>query len=134
MLSQEEFLAAVLAEHWGKLAMGVGLAVAVRLPVHVLNNDSILCHMLINLAVMLRCMSLVMLLIRDDVALPKREKLQTPTASLPPPPPSPPPQTETVPQAPGASTAAPASPRRRPSAAHHSPSSAVGAAAGGSGG
>lgn len=74
VLSQEELLAAVLAEHWGKLAAAVGLAVASRLPQHILNNESVLCHMLINLAVMLRCMSLVMLLIRDDVALPKRDK------------------------------------------------------------
>lgn len=95
VLSQEELLAACLAEHWGKLAVGVGLAVAGRLPQRILNNESLVCHMLINLAVMLRCMSLVMLLIRDDVALPKRDKVVAPPAPLMPP--------------------MPTSPRRRPS-------------------
>merc|ERR1740121_186738 len=88
VLSQEELLAACLAEHWGKLAVGVGLAVVGRLPIHILNNESVLCHMLINLAVMLRWMSLVMLFIRDDVALPKREKVAPPPATPMPPMPS----------------------------------------------
>lgn len=90
VLSQEELLAACLTEHWGKLAVGFGLSVAGRLPQHVLNNDGVLCHMLNNTAVMLRCMSLVMLFIRDDVALPKREKVAVPVPpSLPPAPTSP---------------------------------------------
>lgn len=91
VLSQEELLAACLTEHWGKVVVALSLAVVGRLPQHILNNDSILCHMLVNLAVMLRWMSLVMLIIRDDVALPKREKV-----AVPPPPPM------------------PSSPRRRP--------------------
>lgn len=83
VLSQEELLAACLNEHWGKLAIGLSLAVLGRLPQHILNNESILCHMLVNLAVMLRWMSLVMLLIRDDMALPKREKLASSSPSPP---------------------------------------------------
>jgi len=79
VLSQEELLAACLTEHWGKLALGLGLAVACRLPPRLLNNQSLLCHMLVNLAVMLRCMSLVMLLIRDDMTLPRKERRDNPT-------------------------------------------------------
>lgn len=103
MLSQEEFLAAWLAEHWVKLSVGAGLAIAGRLPPFLLSNDSILCHMFVNLAVMLRCMSFVMLFIKDDVALPKLEKGHA-NASVPgptaPPQPLPPPlqvQTPTSP-------------------------------------
>lgn len=85
VLSQEELLAACLTEHWGKVAAGMGLALLSRLPVHLLDNDGVLCHVLVNLAVMLRCMSLVMLVIRDDVALPKqrvspRSALGTPSS------------------------------------------------------
>jgi len=107
VLSQEEFLAALLAEHWGKIAIGAGLAIISRLPVHILNNDGILCHMLMNLAVMLRWMSLVMLLIRDDVALPKREKESMPE-NIPAPPRPPSPRSPLSPRS-------PRSPRRRPS-------------------
>jgi len=97
VLSQEELLAACLTEHWGKLAVGVGLAVVGRLPVHILKTESILCYMFQNLAVMLRWMSLVMLLIREDMVLPRRDK-----EDLPPSPPAMPP--------------IPSSPRRRPAA------------------
>jgi len=81
VLSQEEWLAAQLTEHWFKLAVGAGLAVASRLPQYVLNSEGLTCHMLINLAVMLRCMSLVMLLIRDDMTLPKRERAEMAAAA-----------------------------------------------------
>ncbi|CAE8642567.1 unnamed protein product [Polarella glacialis] len=74
VLSQEELLASVLTEHWAKVAMGFGLAIAFRLPQYVLSEEGITFHMLFNLAVMLRCMSLVMLVIRDDMTLPKKEK------------------------------------------------------------
>lgn len=85
VLSQEEFLAACLTEHWGKLAIGATMAVASRLPQHIFDDEGILCHLLFNLSVMLRCMSLVMLLLRDDVALPKREKAAPPAPpALPP--------------------------------------------------
>ncbi|CAE8714229.1 unnamed protein product [Polarella glacialis] len=76
VLSQEELLASVLTEHWAKVAMGFGLAIAFRLPQYVLSEEGITFHMLFNLAVMLRCMSLVMLVIRDDMTLPKKEKAQ----------------------------------------------------------
>lgn len=71
VLSQEELLAACLTEHWGKLAIGVGLMVACRLPQQLLNSNGFFCQMMVNLTVMLRCMSLVMLLIREDMALPR---------------------------------------------------------------
>jgi len=87
VLSQEELLAAALTEHWGKLVVGAGMAVAFRLPQQVLSNDSLICHMLSNFTVMLRCMSLVMLLVRDDMTLPKKEKLDKGPAPPPPPPP-----------------------------------------------
>jgi len=70
VLSQEELLAACLTEHWGKLAIGVGIMVACRLPQRLLNSNGFFCQMMLNLTVMLRCMSLVMLLIREDMALP----------------------------------------------------------------
>jgi len=87
VLSQEELLAACLTEHWGKLAVGVGLAVAFRLPQHLLSGESLICHMIANFTVMLRCMSLVMLLVRDDMTLPKKEKPEKEAAPPPPPPP-----------------------------------------------
>lgn len=74
VLSQEELLAAHLSEHWLKLAVGAAVAVACRCPQYVLNDDSLTANMLSNLTVMLRCMSLVMLLIREDMTLPKKEK------------------------------------------------------------
>jgi len=89
VLSQEELLAACLTAHWGKLAVAVGLAVACRLPQQVLNSDGFICNMLANLTVMLRCMSLVMLLIRDDMALPKKDKADKGAVPPPPPPPVP---------------------------------------------
>mmetsp|Transcript_35472 Transcript_35472/g.76549 ORF Transcript_35472/g.76549 Transcript_35472/m.76549 type:complete len:254 (-) Transcript_35472:132-893(-) len=73
ILSQE-LLAAALSENWGKIMVGVGMAVAFRLPLFILDNDSVLCHILVPLVVILRVMSGVMLLIRDDMALPKRDK------------------------------------------------------------
>merc|ERR1711874_82285 len=35
VLSQEEFLAAALTEHWAKLAIGVGFTIACRLPQYI---------------------------------------------------------------------------------------------------
>lgn len=145
VLLQEDYLAALLAEHWGKLAIGIGVAVAVRLPIHVLNNDGILCHMLINLAVMLRCMSLVMLLIRDDVALPKREKVPAGMAGgapgVPPPPPPSLPQEAALsfPTSPehaavSAAAASPTSPRLRRTTSSSSPAATSGGAGSGGGG
>jgi len=74
VLSQEELLAEQLSQHWMKLAIGGALAVACRMPKHFLSDDSLTCNMIMNLTVMLRCMSLVMLLIREDMTLPKKEK------------------------------------------------------------
>lgn len=73
VLSQEELLASWLTEHWAKLAVGVGLAFAFRTPQHLLSDASLMRHMLVNFIVMLRCMSLVMMFVRDDMALPKKE-------------------------------------------------------------
>lgn len=89
VLSQPELLAACLTEHWAKLAIGAGLAVAFRLPQLLLSSEGLVCHMLSNFTVMLRCMSLVMLLVRDDMTLPKKEKLDKGLAAAPPPPPPP---------------------------------------------
>jgi len=74
VLSQEEFLAACLTEHWLKLVLGTTLAVVCRLPQLLLGQDSFAYHMLVNLSVMLRCMSLVLLLIREDMTLPKKSR------------------------------------------------------------
>merc|ERR1712061_214830 len=71
VLLQEDFLVAVLTEHWGKFALGLGLTVVCRLPQYLFNSKGVLAHMLHVMTVMLRCMSCVMLLIRDDVAAPK---------------------------------------------------------------
>ncbi|CAJ1422264.1 unnamed protein product [Effrenium voratum] len=74
VLSQEELLAAVLTEHWVKIVIGLGLAVAFRLPQCFLNQDGVVFHMLFTLAMVLRFMSPVMLWFRDDMTLPKKEK------------------------------------------------------------
>jgi len=74
VLLEEEFLAAALSEHWVKLAVGAGLALFFRLPQQLLHSEGLTCSMFTNLGVMLRCMSLVMLVIRDDMTLPKKEK------------------------------------------------------------
>eukprot|EP00931_Biecheleriopsis_adriatica_P114620 TRINITY_DN90542_c0_g1_i1.p1 TRINITY_DN90542_c0_g1~~TRINITY_DN90542_c0_g1_i1.p1 ORF type:complete len:365 (+),score=88.10 TRINITY_DN90542_c0_g1_i1:37-1095(+) len=72
-LSQEEFLAACLTEHWFKLALGLALAVGGRLPQYLLDKDGLLFHMIVNVSVTLRGISLAMLFIRDDMLFPKRE-------------------------------------------------------------
>lgn len=74
VLLQEEVLAAVLTEHWVKIIIGLGLAVAFRLPQCFLSEDGIVFHMLFTLAMVLRFMSPVMLWFRDDMALPKKDK------------------------------------------------------------
>lgn len=74
VLSQEELLAAVLTEHWVKIIIGLGLAVAFRLPQCFLSEDGIVFHMFFTLAMVLRFMSPVMLWLRDDMTLPKKEK------------------------------------------------------------
>lgn len=51
---REDFLAACLTEHWGKLAAGIGLAVLSRLPMHILDEDGFLDHMCYTLVLMLR--------------------------------------------------------------------------------
>eukprot|EP00403_Amphidinium_massartii_P018749 CAMPEP_0178420628 /NCGR_PEP_ID=MMETSP0689_2-20121128/26231_1 /TAXON_ID=160604 /ORGANISM="Amphidinium massartii, Strain CS-259" /LENGTH=353 /DNA_ID=CAMNT_0020042117 /DNA_START=29 /DNA_END=1090 /DNA_ORIENTATION=- len=73
-LSEEDVMAAWLSEHWKKLVAGLVLALACRLPQRIFHSDGLVCSLLTNLAVMLRCMSLVMLLIRDDMTLPKKER------------------------------------------------------------
>lgn len=87
VLSQPELLAACLTEHWAKLAIGAGTAVAFRLPHLIFSSEGLICNMLANFTVMLRCMSLVMLLVRDDMTLPKKEKVEKGGAPPPPPPP-----------------------------------------------
>lgn len=74
VLSQEEFLAAVLSEHSGKLTAGVSLAALCRVLENLLSTDGVALHLVANLAVMLRCMSVVMFMIRDEVTLPKEDK------------------------------------------------------------
>eukprot|EP00929_Paragymnodinium_shiwhaense_P092009 TRINITY_DN51884_c0_g1_i2.p1 TRINITY_DN51884_c0_g1~~TRINITY_DN51884_c0_g1_i2.p1 ORF type:complete len:367 (+),score=69.15 TRINITY_DN51884_c0_g1_i2:80-1180(+) len=74
VISHEELLANYLTEHWAKLASGVGLAVLCRLPANVFGEESFVSHMCSNLVVMLRCMSVVMLALRDDMALPMKRK------------------------------------------------------------
>lgn len=89
-LSQEEFLAAWLKEHWSKFALGLALAVVSRLPQYLLDKEGLLFHMIINLAVTMRVASFaVLLLLRDDVLLPKRavtEPAALPRLSRAPPP------------------------------------------------
>lgn len=85
VLSQDELLAAALTEHWLKLMLGGVMALLVRLPAHFLSPDSLTCNMLMNLAIMVRCMSVVMLLLGDEMTLPKKVNL-----NQPPGPPSPP--------------------------------------------
>mmetsp|Transcript_30193 Transcript_30193/g.55100 ORF Transcript_30193/g.55100 Transcript_30193/m.55100 type:complete len:333 (+) Transcript_30193:83-1081(+) len=73
-LSEEDIMAAWLSEHWRKLAAGIIVAFACRMPQRLFHADGLVSSLFTNLAVMLRCMSLVMLLIRDDIALPKKER------------------------------------------------------------
>mmetsp|Transcript_14768 Transcript_14768/g.20704 ORF Transcript_14768/g.20704 Transcript_14768/m.20704 type:complete len:111 (+) Transcript_14768:89-421(+) len=74
VLSQEELLAHLLAEHWVKIVIGLGLAVALRLPQLFLREDGVVFHMLFTLVTVLRCMSPVMLWFRDEMGLPKKGK------------------------------------------------------------
>lgn len=82
VLSQEEVLAALLSEHSGKLAAGVGLAALCRLLENLLSSDGIALHLVANLAVMLRCMSVVMFMIRDEVTLPKEDRKRAGAAAV----------------------------------------------------
>ncbi|OLP77070.1 hypothetical protein AK812_SmicGene42913 [Symbiodinium microadriaticum] len=72
--SQEELLAHLLAEHWVKIVIGLGLAVALRLPQLFLSEEGVVFHMLFTLVTVLRCMSPVMLWFRDEMGLPKKGK------------------------------------------------------------
>ncbi|CAE7812773.1 UBP19, partial [Symbiodinium sp. KB8] len=74
VLSQEELLAHLLAEHWVKIVIGLGLAVALRLPQLFLSEEGVVFHMLFTLVTVLRCMSPVMLWFRDEMGLPKKGK------------------------------------------------------------
>jgi hypothetical protein len=65
VLSNEEYLAEWLSEHGKKMLLGGSVAMFCRLPRFV-NGDYLFCHIIVNLAVMLRCMSPLMLLLRDD--------------------------------------------------------------------
>eukprot|EP00928_Gymnodinium_smaydae_P043169 TRINITY_DN28986_c0_g1_i1.p1 TRINITY_DN28986_c0_g1~~TRINITY_DN28986_c0_g1_i1.p1 ORF type:complete len:469 (+),score=140.23 TRINITY_DN28986_c0_g1_i1:82-1488(+) len=67
VISQEELAAAWLSEHWPKMAFGAGLSFAGRLPQLLLGDNSLVTQMVMVLTVMLRCMSLVMFFIRDDM-------------------------------------------------------------------
>lgn len=78
VLSQEELLAAALSEHWSKVAIGLLMAVLCRLPAVLLSPDSLTCNMLMNLTIMVRCMSVVMVFLGDDMALPKKASLNPP--------------------------------------------------------
>merc|ERR1712039_654809 len=57
-----------------KLAIGVGFTIACRLPQYIFHSEGLIANMLHVMTVMLRCMSLVMLVIRDDVTVPKKDK------------------------------------------------------------
>lgn len=72
MLSQEEALAALLDAHFAKMVAGAVLAVLCRLPPHILDANGLICHVMSNLVIMLRCMSLVTLCIRDDMSVPRQ--------------------------------------------------------------
>ncbi|CAE7250190.1 UBP19, partial [Symbiodinium natans] len=74
VLSQEELLAHLLAEHWVKIVIGLGISVALRLPQLFLSEDGVVFHMLFTLVMVLRCMSPVMLWFRDEMGLPKKGK------------------------------------------------------------
>eukprot|EP00927_Polykrikos_kofoidii_P066476 TRINITY_DN62079_c0_g1_i1.p1 TRINITY_DN62079_c0_g1~~TRINITY_DN62079_c0_g1_i1.p1 ORF type:complete len:443 (+),score=82.72 TRINITY_DN62079_c0_g1_i1:115-1443(+) len=74
VLSQEDVLAACISEHWTKMAFALAGAVAFRLPQRMLSDASLLCNMLMNLGFMLRFLSLVLLLIRDDMTLPEKTR------------------------------------------------------------
>lgn len=106
VLSQEELLAAVLTEHWVKIIIGLGLAVALRLPQCFLSEDGIVFHMFFTLAMVLRFMSPVMLWFRDDMTLPKKEK------AVPQPTPQAVPSPVTAPLATQTGTSAPLTPRK----------------------
>jgi hypothetical protein len=69
ILSNEEYLAEWLNEHCNKLMLGACMGVLCRLP-RFFSEDNLLGHITVNLAVMLRCMSPIMLLLRDDLTLP----------------------------------------------------------------
>lgn len=84
VLSQEELLAAALTEHWQKLVIGIVVAIACRLPSLLLSSDSLTNNMLVNLFIMVRILSVVMLLLENKMTLPSKE------AMLPRKPPTPP--------------------------------------------
>lgn len=81
-LSQEELLAACLKEHCFKFLLGLLLAFAVRLPKRILQQESIILHLLVNISVTLRCVGLALVLMRDSLLSPKAEDVARETANV----------------------------------------------------
>lgn len=89
VLSQEEFLAQALSDHWPKLLAGICIAFLIRLPGIILSPDSLASNLLMNFTIMVRCMSGVLFFLFDDWKLPSKVSLNpAPPASHAPPPPS----------------------------------------------
>ncbi|CAE7627494.1 ODA11 [Symbiodinium sp. CCMP2456] len=72
-LSQEELLAALLKEHWFKFAVGLGLAIVVRLLQRVMSKESLTYHLIVNVTMTLRFVGLALVLLRDAMLSPNPE-------------------------------------------------------------
>ncbi|CAE7508005.1 ODA11 [Symbiodinium sp. CCMP2592] len=72
-LSQEELLAALLKEHWFKFAVGLGLAIVVRLLQRVMSQESLTYHLIVNVTMTLRFVGLALVLLRDAMLSPNPE-------------------------------------------------------------
>ncbi|CAE7860132.1 ODA11 [Symbiodinium microadriaticum] len=72
-LSQEELLAALLKEHWFKFAVGLGLAIIVRLLQRVMSKESLTYHLIVNVTMTLRFVGLALVLLRDAMLSPNPE-------------------------------------------------------------
>lgn len=73
-LSEEERIAQWLSDHAVKAVVAVLVVIALRIPERILDPESFVGQLVTNLCVMLRCMSLLMLMIRDDMLVPKAER------------------------------------------------------------
>lgn len=70
-MTTEEQLVASVSENWDKIVVGLVLAASCRVPQQVF-ADNFVSHMVTNTCVMLRCMSVVMLLVQKDMNPPKQ--------------------------------------------------------------
>lgn len=74
MLTNEEVLVAYLNEYGGKLSLGIFLAFAFRIIQLACEREGVASQLWVSLAMMLRCMSVVMFFIKDELCLPKPDK------------------------------------------------------------